>query len=98
MRGDDLEKCFLIQIFSGHELAIGWFFRADYVLWRQPRARQQFLQFLRRQRMFQVIDALVLHALFSQDPLDFAACASGRLLVNRDCDFLFHGTLSPLRG
>jgi hypothetical protein len=50
---------------------------------------EQFFQFIRRQRMLYIIDALKFYSLSGQDTLDFTTCGSGGLLVK--CDLLTHG-------
>jgi len=53
------------------------------MLWLQAGAAEQLLERGRGDRFFQVVDGPVIHSLRDQDPLDLAALASGRLLVNR---------------
>src|SRR5262249_51520108 len=79
------------------ELAIRRLFAAEHVIGGQPCAFEQFLQFAHRQRMLDIVDALVLHASFSQDPLDLAACASSRLFINCDRAFFLHVVCALIR-
>ena len=54
------------------------------ILRPQPGAAEQFLERVRGEGLFQVVDGPVNHTLRGQDPLDLAALASGRLLINRN--------------
>jgi len=90
MRRHDLQQFTVTQIFPSDEFPIRILFRAEHIVRSKSRPAQQTLQLFRRQRVLDVIDALILHALFDQDTLDLAAGASGRLLVERDSGFLRH--------
>ena len=81
MRCDELQQLLIAQIFSSHELFVGWLICPQDLLRSQSRLFQQLLQFTFGQRLFKIVDALKRDTFFSQDTLDFPACASGRLFV-----------------
>lgn len=94
--GHDFQDFIVGQVLSGQKLTIGRLVRAHDFLRSQARAPQQSFQFVRGQRIFDVVDALELDPSLSQGTLDLAACASSGLLVNLDRATLLDDHLSAL--
>jgi len=84
MVGHDPHKLIITQVSSNHVLSVGFLVRSQGVLWFQPSTPKQLLKRVEGERLRQIVDGLVIHTFRSQDPLDLAALASSRLLVNRD--------------
>ena len=90
MRCDELQQLLIAQVFSGHELFVGWLICPQDLLRSQSGLFQQLLQLFCGQTLFKIVDALERDTFFSQDTLDLAACASGRLLVNNYFGLVLH--------
>lgn len=80
----DFDELIIGEILVGDEGLVCRFFCAYRISRQESRAAQEAFQFLRCERMLQIIHAFKVGALFGQDPLDLAAGASGGLLV-QDC-------------
>ena len=84
MVGHNPDNFIVAQVSSSHKLSVGLLVRSQRVLWSQPSAAKQLFKRIDGERLRKIVDGLVIHTLRSQDPLDLAALASSRLLVNRD--------------
>jgi hypothetical protein len=84
MVGHNPDNFIVAQVSSSHKVSVGLLVRSQRVLWSQPGAAKQLFKCVDGERLRKIVDGLVIHALGSQDPLDLAALASSRLLVDRD--------------
>jgi hypothetical protein len=79
----DPNNLIVTQASSGYILSICFLVRSHGVLWSYPSTAKQLLERVDGERLSQVVDGLVIHTVRGQDPLDLAALASSRLLVDR---------------
>jgi len=84
MVGHNTDDFIVAQTSSSHKFSVSLLVRSQRVLRSQPSAAKQLFKRINGERLRKIVDGLVIHTLRSQDPLDLAALASSRLLVNRD--------------
>ena len=84
MVGHNTGDFIVAQTSSSHKFSVSLLVRSQRVLRSQPSAAKQLFKRINGERLRKIVDGLVIHTLRSQDPLDLAALASSRLLVNRD--------------
>jgi len=93
MFGHQREQLVVTQLLPRHMLAISIFLDAQHIAGLESGLIEELFQTCRRERLLQIIDAFKLDSLFSQDPLDFAALASSRLIIDNYLFVLRHDLL-----